>query len=59
MLTAPEIRLLLKHLSEKTVVEPTKQFPFRITQETPGWRAAGEALDHASGRRPARRVAPR
>ena len=37
MLTVDEIRELLRLLSEETVVQPTKSFPYRVSREHLGY----------------------
>lgn len=37
MLTSAEIHLLLNRLADKTVVEPTKEFPYRVSVATTGY----------------------
>lgn len=37
MLTKAEIRLILDHIGAETVVEPTEQFPFRISRRGFGY----------------------
>jgi len=36
MLNADEVRLLIDLLGDRTVVEPRKDFPFRVVQPNPG-----------------------
>jgi len=37
MLTHEQIRFILERIGEKTVVEPTKSFPYRISVEGHGY----------------------
>ena len=37
MLETKEIRLILKLLSEKTIIAPTLDFPYRVSQEARGY----------------------
>jgi hypothetical protein len=36
-LTAKEIRIILNVLSERTIIEPTLEFPYRVTQHQTGY----------------------
>ena len=37
MLTSNEIRLILALLSERTVIGPTKKFPYRVSERAGGY----------------------
>jgi hypothetical protein len=37
MLTREDILLILDRLGDKTVVEPSQQFPYRVSCKTPGY----------------------